>query len=114
MCIEMYIKCIEVVQAKAMFLSWGSVRYASGFEKLSRFYSVEYILSFIFDCYYSYQNDCFCYSFLHLLRDVLCSVNMFLICKFSSSVLANLTSGVSRLIFFFFFGGGVLRIAETY
>ena len=32
-----------------MFLSWGSVRYVSGFQKLSGFYSVEHdILSFMF------------------------------------------------------------------
>jgi hypothetical protein len=31
-----------------VFLNWGSVRYASGFKKLSRFFSVEHeIISFI-------------------------------------------------------------------
>jgi hypothetical protein len=38
---------------------------------------------------------------------VLCNVNMFLICKFSSSVLTNLTSGVCRLIIFL---GGSLEL----
>ena len=45
--------------------------------------------------------------FIALLTEVLCSVNMFLICKFSSSVLANLTSGVCRLIIFFGVGGSL-------
>ena len=48
MCIEMYIKCTEVMYAKAVFLNWGSVRYTAGFKKLSRFFSVEHeIISFI-------------------------------------------------------------------